>query len=199
MSAQRREHRRAGQRRARLAVISLVAASLLLYSCPRPEARSLLPPDWRDWRKTTELVLNYPIPGHEDRLRVPRMNETGFASIPVSPGAWDFPSGTVIAKEVYASKAPAAGEAPILATAMVKAPGDPRAKGGWIWVSKDLATGKESVFTTAFCVTCHANANEAHPYGDKNPKAEFRDFVFMVPLAAAVPAPAAKTENGAAP
>ncbi|MEI6873914.1 MAG: cytochrome P460 family protein [Spirochaetota bacterium] len=181
--------------------IVLAATSLLLVSCPRPDARGLLPPDWRSWRKTTELVLNYPIPGHEDRLRVPRMNDTGFSSVPnssASPGTWDFPPGTIIAKEVYASKAPAADETPIIATAMIKAPGDPRAKGGWIWVSKDLATGKESVFTTAFCVTCHANANEAHPYGDKNPKAEFRDFVFIVPLASTVPAPAAKTEYGAA-
>jgi hypothetical protein len=32
-----------------------------------------------------------------------------------------------------------------------------------------------------FCVTCHANANEKHPYGDRNPREEFRDYVFFVP------------------
>ncbi len=32
-----------------------------------------------------------------------------------------------------------------------------------------------------FCITCHANANEKHPYGDKNPNEEFRDYVYFVP------------------
>jgi hypothetical protein len=68
-----------------------------------------------------------------------------------------------------------------MATVMVKAPDDPRAKGGWIWLVKDLASGKETVFTTNYCVTCHANANEKHPYGDKNPGEEFRDYLFIIP------------------
>jgi hypothetical protein len=64
---------------------------------------------------------------------------------------------------------------------MVKEPGDPRAKCGWLWITKEQG-GEERVFEGNFCVTCHANANERHPYFDGNPREEFRDYVFFPPL-----------------
>jgi len=180
----------------RLPLLCFVGA--LVASCAPAPAPSLLPPDWGNWEKTTDLVLNYPIPGHEDRLRVPRMNQVGFdylARRGRGAGTWDYPAGTVIAKAVYASKAPAKGEGPVQVTAMIKAPSDARARGGWLWVARDLASGKEMVFTGEFCFTCHENANESHPYADKNPRGEYRDYVFILPGAG--PEPAGKEAGGA--
>jgi hypothetical protein len=87
----------------------------------------------------------------------------------------------VIVKKVYKTPKPAAGEKPIQLTIMVKTPKDPHAQGGWLWITRDLPDGKESVFMGNFCITCHANANEKHPYGDGNPREKFRDYVYFVP------------------
>jgi hypothetical protein len=121
------------------------------------------------------------------------MNAKGFGVVPtpavptLAGGklSWDFPEDTVIVKEVYASAYPGPGEKPIQLTIMAKDPTDRRAQGGWLWITKDLPDGRESVFTGNFCVTCHANANERHPYGDGNPDEEFRDYVYFVPGKAA--------------
>ncbi len=77
-------------------------------------------PDYHSWKKTTTVVLDYPIfPGHQNRFRVPRMNEIGFTAKPTienGKNRWAFPEGTVIVKEVYATPKPAAGEQPIQLT-----------------------------------------------------------------------------------
>jgi len=166
--------------------VILVAPFLgaLLTGCPGRAAIVYAPPDYPSWRRTTNAVLDYPIPGHQDRLRIPRMNDTGFGTQPtVESGKrrWDFPEGTVIVKEVYRTPTPAQGEGPIQLTIMVKAPRDPRAQGGWLWVTRELPGGRDAVFSGTFCITCHANANEKHPYGDGNPNEEFRDYVYFVP------------------
>jgi hypothetical protein len=44
---------------------------------------------------------------------------------------------------------------------------------------RDTASGQEKVIDYEFCYDCHANANEPHPYGDRNPHGEFRDYVFF--------------------
>ena len=111
------------------------------------------------------------------------MNDVGFTVKPTNDNGklrWDFPQGTVIVKEVYQIPKPAAGELPIQLTIMVKAPKDPHSQGGWLWITRDLPDGKEAVFMGNFCITCHANANEKHPYGDGNPNEEFRDYVNFV-------------------
>jgi hypothetical protein len=159
-----------------------LAAALLLCGCAKHEIYA--PPDYTSWARTTDVVLDYPIPGHENRLRIPRMNSKGFTAAPTRSGgrlAWSFPEGTVIVKEVYASAKPAQGEKPIQLTIMAKEPGDEHAQGGWVWLTRDLPDGKETVFTGNFCVTCHENANEQHPYGDGNPNEDFRDYVYFVP------------------
>ena len=117
------------------------------------------------------------------------MNSIGFSARPSIDNAksrWDFPPGTIIVKEVYSTPKPAADELPIQLTIMVKAPKDPRSQGGWIWLTRDLPDGKESVFmgTTH---TCHDNANEKHPYGDGNPNEEFMDYVYSSSLAKRLP------------
>jgi hypothetical protein len=170
----------------RRALLSLyIACGALLASCPG-KPQSLLPPDYPSWELATKVELNYPIPGHEDHYRIDRVNSLGYSYRPAASAAgnlsYDYPEGTIFAKEVYQGIGdPEAGAKPFQITFAVKAPKDPGSRGGWIWVVKDVATGAETVVTGSFCEDCHANANEAHPYGDKNPKAEFRDFIFFPP------------------
>ena len=68
---------------------------------------------------------------------------------------------------------------PFQLTIMIKDREHPSARGGWIWLVKDTRTGEEKIIDIEFCITCHANANEPHPYGDMNKNAEFRDYVFF--------------------
>jgi hypothetical protein len=169
----------------RLAAAGIVAIAACLASCIRPQTSVVYaPPDYPTWQRTTNVVLDYPIPGHQNRLRLPRMNAIGFTATPVADGSkkrWDFPPGTVIVKEVFATADPRPGEGPIQLTIMAKAPKDPRSQGGWLWLTRSLPGGAEAVFMGNFCITCHANANEKHPYGDGNPSEEFRDYVYFVP------------------
>ncbi len=168
-------------------MLACAAFGLALVSCakaPAPRA-ALLPADYPDLAKSVDRLLDYPIPGHGDDARLIFMNGTAFAAASApKDGAVTFPEGSVVIKEIYEGLKPAAGQAPAMLTAMVKAPGDPAAIDGWIWVVKDLSTGTESVMDADFCATCHAAANEAHPYGDKNPAEAFRDGVFILPSAA---------------
>ncbi len=173
----------------RYSPLTAVAVALaLLAGCSRAPEEIYAPADYPTWERTTSITLNYPIPGHENRLRIPRMNAKGFSAIPARVGSglkWDFPEDTVIVKEVYATANPAPGDKPVQLTIMAKDPNDKRAQAGWLWITKDLPDGKETVFTGNFCVTCHANANEKHPYGDGNSNEDFRDYVYFVPGEAA--------------
>lgn len=164
-------------------LVPILMVALALAACGRGE-EVYAPPDYRTWARTTETVLDYPIPGHEDHLRIPRMNPKGFEARPRSVGgrmSWVFPEDTLIVKEVFASAHPGPGEEPVQLTIMAKDPKDPRSQAGWLWITKSLPGGQETVFTGNYCVTCHANANETHPYGDHNPDEEFRDYVYFVP------------------
>ena len=166
------------------ALLSLLFVYGLLAGCGKARAPVYATPDYHSWKKTTDIVLDYPIPGHQDRFRIPRMNYVGFTVRPTMENGkrrWDFPEGTIIAKEVYQTTKPAPGEQPIQLTIMVKASRDPHSQGGWLWITRDLPNGKEAVFMGNFCITCHANANEKQPYGDGNPAEEFRDYVYFVP------------------
>ena len=167
-----------------VSLVPLLALSGLFGSCTAANTVVYATPDYPTWRRTTNVILDYPIPGHQNRFRIPRMNGVGFTAKPIIENGkrrWDFPEGTVIVKEVYQTPKPEPGEAPIQLTIMVKAPKDPHAQGGWLWITRDLPNGKESVFMGNFCITCHANANEKHPYGDGNPNEEFREYVYFVP------------------
>lgn len=164
--------------------LSLLAVCGMLMGCAAEKQPVYATPDYHSWKRTTDVVLNYPIPGHQDRFRIPRMNDVGFTVKPTIDNGkrlWNFPVGTIIVKEVYQNPKPAPGEQPIQLTIMVKTPKNPHSQGGWLWITRDLPNGKEAVFMGNFCITCHANANEKHPYGDGNPKEEFRDYVYFVP------------------
>lgn len=156
---------------------------LAVFACAAAAAAPLLPGDWSKWTRTTDLLLNYRIPGHEDRFRIPFINDVGKAVTTTARDGrtvWEYPKGTIILKEAYKDlTAPAPGEKPISVYGMVKDPKNPKARGGWVWVVRDVASKQESIFTSPMCIDCHSYANAPHPYGDKNPKGENRDFVFL--------------------
>jgi hypothetical protein len=166
-------------------IAAVLLSMVFLVSCaPKPEKPALIPDDYNTWEQTTEVRLDYPIPGHQDNFRIIYMNDIGFGFSRTTEGQSErvvFPEGTVIAKAIYEGSSPAPGASPMMVTAMVKASDNPDAKGGWVWVTRNLALGKETVIQGDFCFTCHANANEAHPYDDKNPDENFRDYVFFIP------------------
>jgi hypothetical protein len=166
-------------------VILAAVCAVLAAGCGPAAPVSLLPADYASWQEATKVELNYPIPGHESNYRIDRVNPIGFTYRPAASGGvatYSYPEGTVFAKEIYAGLGdPAPDAKPIQITFAVKAPKDPRARAGWIWVLRDVAAGKETIVTGSFCVDCHANANEKHPYGDKNPKQEFRDSIYFPP------------------
>lgn len=159
-----------------------LGASLLLASCSNPRA-SLIPEDYRQWKETSSVLINYPIPGHGSNLRKIFASAEAFETVRMAGGSarpHQYPDGTIIVKEIYASSEPAANALPQILTAMIKAESDPRSRGGWIWVVQ-TSDGQETVMSGEFCFTCHANANESHPYGDRNEAQVFRDYVFFPP------------------
>jgi len=166
-----------------IAACLMFALACLVFSCSKPAQASRIPSDYSQWKTTTDIRLDYPIPGHEDRFRVIHINEKGleFKRDGGSPERITFPEGTIIAKDIFGVTNPGPADQPVMVTAMVKASSDPQARGGWLWVVKDLKMDKETVMTGDFCVRCHDNANEKHPYGWKNSEGAFADYVFFIP------------------
>lgn len=159
--------------------IMLTVSALSMSSCVKRDSQeALVPADYTSWASTVEGPLSYEIPGHTLAIRKIYINRSGTTVVPVNRDGrilYDYPIGTVILKENYSSEE---SESPDNLTVMVKNPSHPASRGGWVWVSKDVSSGEERLFSDEFCFTCHQNANERHPYSDKNAAREFRDFVF---------------------
>ncbi len=155
---------------------------ILLLSCRKEETTSYVPEGYRGWKQTTNVVLDYPIPGHENHWRRIYINSTGegvTSETREGRGYDAYPEGTIIVKEIYPGQEPKENDTPVGLAVMIKDTDNYLARGGWVWVDHDVATGKEKVIDYEFCFDCHANANEGHPYGDKNPDNEYRDYVFF--------------------
>ena len=172
-------------KRRRLPVLaSATAIAACLASCSGGEV-SLVPADYRSWSRATERPLDYPVPGHLDNYRVVYANDAARRwSTETRDGRTivTYPAGAVFVKEVYAgSGRPAEGASPQMLTVMVKAPGDRRAVRGWLFVTRNPATGEEGVVKQQLCAECHAAANDRHTYGEGNPAGELRDGVFIRP------------------
>ncbi|MFW6229156.1 MAG: cytochrome P460 family protein [Alkalispirochaeta sp.] len=163
-------------------VASIGALSLLLVTigCSEPE-EPLLSVPYHDWDETTEQLLDFTVPGHGSGLRKIYANSVVFETPLPETGEITYPAGAVFVKEVYETPAPSAEDTPAMLVGMVKAPDDPRSQGGWVWVTRNPADETETVFTDRFCITCHGNANEEHPYGSGNPDGAFRDYIFHTP------------------
>ncbi len=158
----------------------VLLAGALLSSCDGKETKPVFDEDYKTWERTVEGPLTYPIPGHGAKRRGIFINEIGTTVTVADVGGvrrYDYPVGTIIAKENYADLE---GTKLDNLTIMIKAPDDPRSVGGWIWVNKNVDTGEEMIFSDGeFCLTCHITANKDHPYGEGNPDNEFRDYVFF--------------------
>ena len=152
---------------------------LLAIGCGEEDGQThLVPADYSGWASTVDGPLVYQIPGHAMAMRQIYINEIGTnfkSTLRSNQVIYEYPEGTIILKENYPMQT---STVPAELTVMIKSPKDMRARGGWLWVAKNVSTGEERVFTDEFCFTCHQNANEQHPYGDGNPDREFRDFVF---------------------
>lgn len=164
----------------------LLCATVLIWfsACSGEKNTAYVPDSYDGWQQTTDIELRYPIPGHEDNYRRIYINPAGLeyrTEINNSGRQYFFPEGTVIVKEVYDGFNPAPGETPRQLTVMMKKPDHPDALGGWLWIVKKPGEPEEQIVTNEFCLTCHSNANEPHPYGDENPEGEFRDYVFFIP------------------
>lgn len=186
-------HRSCGRAmsRSRQAIVVVALATLMasIAGCESEEAAPLGSIDYSGWRQTTSAVLNSPIPGHGDGLRRVFANDLAFSAPVASDGSIEYPDGSIFVKEVYGSASPSPSDAPMAITVMLKAPTDSRSRGGWVWIVRDPASDQETVFDEDFCVTCHATASEAHPYGTGNLGDDFRDYVFHAPALEAPPAP----------
>jgi len=160
----------------------MVCFSLAAACAAKPQAITI-PPDYTSWNRADSdaMPLNYAIPGHGEKLRKIYVNSIAWTARQQDPTAkaFRYPDGSMIIKEVYAAPSPAAGEKPSSLTIMVKQSNDPRSRGGWLWLVHSPVAGTQNVLESEFCLTCHANANEQHPYGDMNPEAIFRDYVFF--------------------
>jgi len=96
------------------AAVLPVMLSFLFASCTADDPASSLPDDYAGWQRTTDLVLNNPIPGHGTGLRVIFINEVGATSAQLPDGSYRYPDGTIVIKEVYATPNPEAGDAPAM-------------------------------------------------------------------------------------
>ncbi len=158
----------------------LICCSMLL-SCEK-EVKHLVPDEYLAWESTTDLELNYPIPGHVEQYRRIYINPRGTeVQQEQREGRIHhiYSEGTIIIKDIYSTLTPSPGEKPIRQTVMIKASDYPKSRGGWLWIVKDMKSATETIIDYELCFDCHANANEAHPYGDGNPQGEFRDYVYF--------------------
>lgn len=164
--------------RIRSCVLLLTALSFATGCAGRKAPAELIPADYSGWASTVDGPLVYEIPGHTMDMRKIYINDTGTRLEITETGgrvSHEYPEGTVILKENYRGDESAG---PAMLTVMIKSKKDSRARGGWIWLAKEVGGGEERIFSDEFCFTCHQNANEQHPYGDRNTNREFRDFVF---------------------
>lgn len=156
---------------------------ILISSCRQNERGPLIPQssEYLEWERPIPVILDYPIPGHEDNRRRIFINPSG-TEVRIESREnrvyWEYPEGTIILKEIIPGLDGRVTDAPFQITAMIKAPEDPLSRGGWLWVTKRLDNQEETIVDWEFCFDCHANANEPHPYGDGNQGNEFRDYVF---------------------
>lgn len=147
---------------------------LVLFSCDHGNYVSL-EEGYAYWKQPVEGVLSIPISGHTMEYRKIYINTIAEGvSVSENGKRLEYPEGSVILKENLSDPA---GQ-PMALTIMVKDEDHKLARGGWVWITKNPQTGEENIITSRFCFSCHVFANETHPYGDKNLKEQFRDYIF---------------------
>ncbi|WP_148223877.1 cytochrome P460 family protein [Spirochaeta thermophila] len=167
------------QRRERslMGVVVVLLVLPVIAGCEKERASYRVPEGYRAWKRTTTVELDYPIPGHGTAYRRIYVSPEGETPQRGADGSYVYPEGTMVVKEVYRQRPTDPEQTPDMFTVMIKAPEDPRSRGGWIWL---VQSGDEvMIVSDSFCESCHENANEPHPYGDGNPRGVFRDYLFF--------------------
>ena len=75
----------------------------LMWYCAPQAKKYEIPEDYRSWKQTTNIELNYPIPGHLEHYRKIYINQIGEAvEVTMLEGKkqYNYPTGTIIVKEV---------------------------------------------------------------------------------------------------
>jgi hypothetical protein len=155
---------------------------VITFSCTKEKIEILVPEDYSGWKRLTDVELDSFVPGHESHYRIPYINSIGeeveITTDSEGKTSYNYKEGTIIVKEIYPTLQYREGDKPMMLTVMVKKPDHRNAQGGWVWIARDMETNQEMQFKSDMCVNCHAGANGQHPYEDKNPNEEFRDYVF---------------------
>lgn len=152
---------------------------LLLISCKR-HAVNFEIPDYKNWAKPVNEVLDAPISGHGATFRIIFANDIAFKSkiVKGTTGSRVYmDDGSVVIKEVYEKREDIGVKTPGLFI-MVKEMKNPEALNGWVYYMKK--PNEEIVeIKGRMCIGCHVAANEKHPYFDGNKNEMFRDFLFV--------------------
>ncbi len=152
----------------------------LLFSCS-PSGDSFTVPEYKEWRKPVNRVLDTPVPGHGATFRIIYANDTAFESEIIAEASGRkrvvMKEGSIVVKEVYKRRADVNRADPEL-TIMVKDSKSLNSLDGWKYYMVEPA-GEPQLISGRMCVGCHEAANEQHPYFDQNKDAIFRDYLFV--------------------
>ncbi len=161
-------------------LILIIPILLMQISCKK-NAEHFDVPDYKNWKRAHDKVLDTPIPGHGASYRITYGNDIAYKSkiIKLASGSRVVMNdGSIIVKEVYDKREDIGVKTPGLFI-MIKNTKDPDAVNGWAYYSKK--PDEEAVEVTwRMCVGCHEAANEKHPYFDGNKKEMFRDYLFTL-------------------
>jgi hypothetical protein len=137
--------------------------------------------NYRSWKKPLAAPLENAVPGHGQGVRVIYAAESAFNPVVSTDNTGRrrvvMKEGTIIVKEVYQNRAEFKRGAVDNLTVMVKDSKNKDAVNGWVWYMQKGMMSPQ-VMTSRMCAGCHEAANEQHPYFDKNPEDEFRDYLF---------------------
>jgi hypothetical protein len=158
----------------------LLTLALLSGCSNKQEEKFTVPANYRSWKKPVKKLLDYPVPGHGDTVRVIYGNKTAFTAVltkdKTGTDMIDMPDGSIIVKEIYKRKRDVNRKEPEL-TIMVKNARSTQALHGWFYYVKKPRKPLIRI-DGRLCIGCHEAANESHPYFDKNKKGIFRDYLF---------------------
>ena len=158
--------------------ILIILTLLVMTACTSQGSTSFsLPEDYRSWKRPIKRVLDNPVPGHGASYRIIYANGKTFEGKKID-GLFTVPDGAILIKENYVSRKDIKKGKYFDLTIMVKNSKAPDAVAGWLYYVKEQDKPVVSVKGRK-CVGCHEAANEPHPYFKKNPRGEFRDFLFI--------------------
>ena len=162
-------------------LLILITISGILCS-KKIEQDFLIPKDYRLWKKAYADVLDYPVPGHGDTIRVIYANEKAFQAKIVEDKYYNsrviFPDGAIIIKEVYKNRNDINMAEPEL-TIMKKDSIHQDALDDWIYYLAKPGEKFAKPIKGRMCIGCHEAANDKHPYFTGNPRGIFCDYVFI--------------------